>query len=128
MIKLAVTSVFVTDQAHAHDFYTQVLGFEVRQDMPAGDARWLTVAAAGQDVELLLEPNDNPIAKTYQDGLLSSGIAAMTLATDDIAAEHERLTGLGVVFTMPPTPMGPVTVATFEDTCGNLLSLVQFTA
>lgn len=127
MIKIAVASVFVEDQSKALAFYTEVLGFEKRQDIPLGDARWLTVASpAGPDgVELLLEPNGNPIAKTYQQGLFEAGIPATTFAVDDIHAEYARMTRLGVVFTGEPVQAGPVTSAVFDDTCGNLVGLHQ---
>jgi predicted enzyme related to lactoylglutathione lyase len=127
MIKIAVTSVFVEDQAKALTFYTEVLGFEKKTDVPAGNARWLTVASpAGPDgVELLLEPNGNPIAKTYQQGIFEAGIPATTFAVDDIHAEYARMKELGVVFTMEPTQTGPVTGAVFDDTCGNLIGLHQ---
>ncbi|MEV4188360.1 VOC family protein [Streptosporangium canum] len=127
MIKIAVASVFVEDQSKALAFYTEVLGFEKRQDIPLGDARWLTVASpAGPDgVELLLEPNGNPIAKTYQQGLFEAGIPATTFAADDIHAEYARMTRLGVVFTGEPVQAGPVTSAMFDDTCGNLIGLHQ---
>jgi predicted enzyme related to lactoylglutathione lyase len=127
VIKIAVASVFVEDQSKALAFYTEVLGFEKRQDIPLGDARWLTVASpAGPDgVELLLEPNGNPIAKTYQQGLFEAGIPATTFAVDDIHAEYARMTRLGVVFTAEPVQAGPVTSAVFDDTCGNLIGLHQ---
>ncbi|MER5324197.1 VOC family protein [Streptosporangium roseum] len=126
-MKIAVASVFVEDQSKALAFYTEVLGFEKRQDIPLGDARWLTVASpAGPDgVELLLEPNGNPIAKTYQQGLFEAGIPATTFAVDDIHAEYARMTGLGVVFTAEPVEAGQVTSAVFDDTCGNLIGLHQ---
>ncbi|MER5420069.1 VOC family protein [Streptosporangium roseum] len=126
-MKIAVASVFVEDQSKALAFYTEVLGFEKRQDVPLGDARWLTVASpAGPDgVELLLEPNGNPIAKTYQQGLFEAGIPATTFAVDDIHAEYARMTGLGVVFTAEPVEAGQVTSAVFDDTCGNLIGLHQ---
>ncbi|ACZ86998.1 VOC family protein [Streptosporangium roseum] len=127
MIKIAVASVFVEDQSKALAFYTEVLGFEKRQDIPLGDARWLTVASpAGPDgVELLLEPNGNPIAKTYQQGLFEAGIPATTFAVDDIHAEYARMAGLGVVFTAEPVEAGQVTSVVFDDTCGNLIGLHQ---
>jgi predicted enzyme related to lactoylglutathione lyase len=127
MIKIAVASVFVDDQSKALAFYTEVLGFEKKQDIPLGEARWLTVASpAGPDgVELLLEPNGNPIAKTYQQALFESGTPATMFAVDDIHAEWARMKELGVVFTMEPTAMGPVTSAVFDDTCGNLINLTQ---
>jgi catechol 2,3-dioxygenase-like lactoylglutathione lyase family enzyme len=128
MIRIAVTSVFVDDQSKALTFYTEVLGFEKKNDIPLGGAdRWLTVAspAGPEGVELLLEPNGNPIAKTYQQALYEAGIPATTFATDDIRAEYARMTELGVVFTMEPTRSGPVTSAVFDDTCGNLIGLTQ---
>jgi len=127
MIRIAVTSVFVEDQSKALTFYTEVLGFEKKTDIPLGEARWLTVASpAGPDgVELLLEPNAGPIAKTYQQALFEAGIPATTFAADDIHAEYARMTALGVVFTMAPTQQGPVTQAVFDDTCGNLIGLFE---
>jgi predicted enzyme related to lactoylglutathione lyase len=128
MIKIAVTSVFVEDQGKALEFYTNVLGFEKKTDIPlGGEDRWLTVAspAGPEGVELLLEPNDNPIAKTYQQALFESGTPATMFAADDVRAEYGRMRQLGVVFTMEPTTEGPVTRAVFDDTCGNLIGLTQ---
>ncbi|MDH2428915.1 VOC family protein [Sphaerisporangium sp. TRM90804] len=127
MIKIAVASVFVEDQAEALAFYTDVVGFAKKQDIPVGDARWLTVAspAGPEGVELLLEPNGNPIAKTYQQGLFEAGIPATTFASDDIHADYARMKALGVVFTSEPVRTGPVSSVTFEDTCGNLIGLHQ---
>ncbi|MFC4588934.1 VOC family protein [Sphaerisporangium corydalis] len=127
MIKLWIASVFVEDQAKALTFYTDVLGFTKLQDIPLGEARWLTVASPSgpEGVQLLLEPNDNPIAKTFQRSLFEAGIPATSLATDDIHVEFKRMTDLGVTFTMEPTEMGPVTHAVFDDTCGNLIGLDQ---
>lgn len=127
MLKIALTSVFVDDQDNALAFYTEVLGFVKRQDLPAGAFRFLTVVAPGgpEGVELLLEPNDNPAAKAYQGALRAQGIPATSFATDDIRAEYARLTGLEVAFRGEPAEMGPVTVAVFDDTCGNLIQLHQ---
>ncbi|ALG10142.1 VOC family protein [Kibdelosporangium phytohabitans] len=126
-MKIVVTSVFVDDQAKALAFYTGVLGFEKKTDEPAGAARWLTVTSPGEPdgVELLLEPNGTDIAKDYQTRLREAGIPATMFGTDDVQAEYDRLTGLGVRFTQPPTSMGPVTNAVFEDTCGNLIMISQ---
>ncbi|MBO4208253.1 VOC family protein [Micromonospora echinofusca] len=126
-MRISVTSVFVADQAKALEFYTDVLGFTKRQDIPMGAARWLTVASsdAPDAVELLLEPNANPIASTYQQSLHAAGIPATTFATDDLAKEHERLTALGVRFTQEPVRNGPVSTAVLDDTCGNLIGLHQ---
>lgn len=127
MIRLHVTSVMVDDQEKALKFYTNVLGFVKKNDVPMGDARWLTVVPANgpADVELLLEPLGFGPARTYQRALFDAGIPLTLLATDDIRKEHARMTGLGVAFRTPPTEMGPVTIAMFEDTCGNLIQLVQ---
>lgn len=98
-----------------------------KNDIPLGDARWLTVASPeGPDgMELLLEPNGNPIATTYQQALFEAGIPATTFAVDDIHKEYKRMAELGVVFTMEPTEMPGVTIAVFDDTCGNLIQLHQ---
>ena len=128
MISLAVTNVYVHDQDKALTFYTDVLGFEMKRDIPVGPARWLTVVSPGapEGVELLLEPNDSAIASSYQKALYEAGIPSHTvLATDDIHAQHARMIEQGVVFTMNPTRMGPATQAVFDDTCGNLIMLLQ---
>lgn len=127
MIRLHVTSVMVDDQEKALKFYTSVLGFVKKTDVPAGGARWLTVVApqGPQDVELLLEPLGFEPARTYQKALFDAGIPFTSFATDDIAKEHARLTAAGVVFRTPPARMGPATIAAFEDTCGNVIQLVE---
>ncbi|WP_229398638.1 VOC family protein [Micromonospora okii] len=127
-MRVAVTSVFVDDQEKALRFYTEVLGFAVGHDVPlGGDARWLTVVSPGdpEGVHLLLEPNQTPVARAYQRGVREAGLPVIIFAVDDLAKEHERLTGLGVTFTAPPTPTGPVLSAVLDDTCGNLVSLQQ---
>ena len=128
MIRITVTSVFVDDQSAALDFYTRVLGFQVKNDIPLGGAdRWLTVVspAAPDGVELLLEPSGHPAVGPYKAALVEDGIPAAAFGVDDVAAEFERLTALGVRFVQPPTDMGPVVVATLDDTCGNLIQLAQ---
>jgi catechol 2,3-dioxygenase-like lactoylglutathione lyase family enzyme len=129
MLRIVVTSVFVEDQNKALSFYTDVLGFVKKTDVPLGEARWITVASAAdpEGVELLLEPNGNDVAKTYQQGLWAQGIPATSFAVDDLQAEYDRLVGLGVRFTQEPTAMGPVTTAVLDDTCGNLIQLAQAT-
>jgi len=126
-MKIALTSVLVEDQEKALRFYTEVLGFVKKRDMPAGQFRWLTVVSpeAPDDVELLLEPNDNPAAKTFQEALFRQGIPLTSFAVEDVQKEYERLQGLGVVFRTKPTNVGPTTIASFEDTCGNLIQLHQ---
>jgi predicted enzyme related to lactoylglutathione lyase len=128
-LRIVVTSVFVEDQNKALSFYTDVLGFVKKTDLPLGEARWITVASAADPdgVELLLEPNGNEVAKSYQQGLRVQGIPATSFAVEDLQAEFDRLVGLGVQFTQEPTQMGPVTTAVLDDTCGNLIQLAQAT-
>src|SRR5215207_5837641 len=125
-IRIHVTSVFVNDQEQARRFYTEVLGFERRTDVPIGNGdRWLTVGAPGQDnVELLLEPATHPAVAPYRDAVTADGIPLASFAVDDVRAEYERLVAAGVTFTQPPTAMGPVTTAVLDDTCGNLIQLI----
>lgn len=125
-IRIHLTSVFVDDQQRALGFYTDLLGFRPRQDIPLGNGdRWLTVGAPGQDdVELLLEPASHPAVGPYRDSLVADGIPLASFAVDDVHAEYDRLTAAGVTFVQPPTTMGPVTMAVLDDTCGNLIQLV----
>ncbi len=124
-MRITVTSVFVDNQDKALAFYTDVLGFVKQADVPVGEYRWLTVASPEQPdgTQLLLEPNANPVAQAYQQGIRAQGIPATSFGVDDIAAEYARLTARGVQFTQPPTAMGPVTTAVFDDTCGNLIQI-----
>ena len=126
-IRIHLTSVFVDDQDHALRFYTEVLGFEPRADVPIGNGdRWLTVGAPGQDgVELLLEPSSHPAVRPYRDAVTGDGIPLASFAVDDIQAEYERLIEAGVTFRQPPTSMGPVITAVLDDTCGNLIQLLS---
>ncbi|HSK93212.1 MAG TPA: VOC family protein [Candidatus Angelobacter sp.] len=126
-MRINVTSVFVDDQAKALAFYTDVLGFVKKTDLPAGDFRWLTVVSpeAPDGVELLLEPNQHAAARAYQEALVADGIPATSFAVDDVAAEADRLQAKGVTFVQPPTEMGPVTTAVFDDTCGNLIQIAS---
>jgi catechol 2,3-dioxygenase-like lactoylglutathione lyase family enzyme len=126
-MRITRTSVFVDDQAAALDFYSRVLGFSVRHDVPLGEHRWLTVVSpeAPDGVELLLEPNEHPAAKAYTRALVEDGIPSTSFTCDDVETEHQRLTGLGVTFTQPPVAMGPVVTAVFDDTCGNLVQIVS---
>ncbi len=124
--RLHVSSVFVDDQSAALAFYTDVLGFEPRTDIPVGpEDRWLTVGAPGQDVELLLEPSAHRAVGPYRAALREDGIPAASFAADDLAAEYERLLAAGVTFTQEPMDMGPVAVAVLDDTCGNLIQLLE---
>ncbi|MFE4634460.1 VOC family protein [Streptomyces sp. NPDC056773] len=125
-MKIHLTSVFVDDQAKALRFYTEVLGFVKKHDVPlGGEARWLTVVSPEEPggTELLLEPAGHPAARTYRDALVGDGIPLAQFAVADVRAEYERLRGLGVRFTQEPMEMGPVTTAVLDDTCGNLIQL-----
>lgn len=126
-MKIDLTSVLVDDQDKALKFYTEVLGFEKKKEIPIGKFKWLTVVSpeGPGEVELLLEPNDNPAAKTFQDALFEQGIPATSFGVDDVQKEYARMTKLGVVFTAKPARMGPTTVASFDDTCGNLIQIHQ---
>ena len=127
MLTIRFSSVMVQDQDKALKFYTEVLGFTKCADIPMGQYRWLTVATAGTPpaVELVLEPIGFPPAQTFQKALFDAGIPLTALTTDDIQAEYERLTALGVTFRSEPVEMGPIFATLFEDTCGNLINLVQ---
>lgn len=126
-MKIKLASVFVDDQSKALDFYTDVLGFVKKQDIPVGSFRWLTVVSPDEPdgAELLLEPNDNPAAKTFQKAIFDQGIPLAAFAVDDVRLEHDRLKALGVRFQTEPTEMGSTTVAVLDDTCGNLIQLFQ---
>ncbi|MEU9140967.1 VOC family protein [Streptomyces sp. NPDC048404] len=126
-MKIHLTSVFVDDQAKAEHFYTEILGFVKKHDIPCGEeARWLTVVSPDEPggTELLLEPAGHPAVKPYRDALVKDGIPLAQFAVNDVEAEHERLIALGVHFTQEPLAMGPVTTAVFDDTCGNLIQIV----
>jgi predicted enzyme related to lactoylglutathione lyase len=125
-MRIRLTSVYVDDQQAALAFYTGVLGFEKHQDVPLGEYSWLTVVApeAPEGPELLLEPADHPAVAPYRQALVQDGIPLAQFAVDDVEAEHARLTSRGVVFTQPPTDIGPAIIAVFDDTCGNLIQLI----
>lgn len=126
-MKIKVTSVLVDDQAKALDFYTNILGFVKKTDDPVGAYRWLTVVEKDTEceIELLLEPNAHPAAVEFQKAIFKDGIPATLFFVDDIQAEFERLTKLEVKFKQNPVEAGPVKIAIFDDTCGNLIQLVQ---
>jgi predicted enzyme related to lactoylglutathione lyase len=125
-MKIKLNSIFVDDQNKAMKFYTEVLGFKKSKEIPVGEFKWLTVTSpeGPADVELVLEPNANPAAKQYQESIFKQGIPITAFEVDDIKAEYERLKDQ-VMFTMKPTRQGPVTIAIFSDTCGNLIQLYQ---
>jgi predicted enzyme related to lactoylglutathione lyase len=126
-MQITLASMLVHDQDQALRFYTTIIGFEKKNDIPMGEFRWLTVTspegAAG--VELVLEPMAFPPARAYQKALFDAGIPATAFLTKDIDAEFRRLKARGVVFRGEPATMGPITAVLFEDTCGNLINLVQ---
>jgi len=126
-MRIKLTSIMVDNQDKALRFYTDVLGFKKKHDIPVGEFRWITVVSpeGPDDVELALEPNANPAARAFQEAMFSQGIPLAAFEVGDIAAEFARLTAKGVAFTREPTPAGPVTLAVLADTCGNLIQLYQ---
>ena len=125
-MRVNVMSVFVDDQRAALRFYTEVLGFVLKHDIPLGpDAAWLTVVSPEQPdgTEIVLEPSGHPAVAPFRTALVNDGIPWTSFAVDDVQAEFERLRGHGVVFTQEPVDMGPVTTAVFDDTCGNLIQI-----
>lgn len=126
-MRIHLTSVFVDDQDKALRFYTDVLGFVKKTEVPLGTDRWLTVVSPedADGTELLLEPDGHPAVKPYKTALVADSIPAAAFAVDDVRAEHDRLRGLGVRFTQEPVDAGPVSYAVLDDTCGNLIQLVQ---
>lgn len=127
-MKMYIKSVCVDDQAKALAFYTEKLGFVVKHDIPMGEHRWLTLTSPEEPegVELGLEPNVHAAAKTFQRALKADGIAYTAFSVDDLDAEHQRLSDAGVIFTQEPTQAGGVKLAVFDDTCGNLIQLIEF--
>jgi catechol 2,3-dioxygenase-like lactoylglutathione lyase family enzyme len=126
-MRIKLTSIMVDDQDKGLRFYTEVLGFKKKHDIPVGEYRWITVTSPDgpDDVELALEPNANPAGKAFQEAMFSQGIPIAAFEVADIAGEFARLTAKGVAFTRPPMQAGPVTLAVFADTCGNLIQLYQ---
>ena len=126
-MKIAMTSVLVDDQEKALRFYTDVLGFVTKHDIPMGEHRWLTVVSpeAPDGVELVLEPDAHPAVRPFKAALVADGIPFTAFAVEDVHAEHARLVAAGVTFTQAPLTMGPVTTAVLDDTCGNLIQLAS---
>lgn len=126
-MRIHLSSVFVGDQDKALKFYTEVLGFTKKTEIPLGDARWLTVVSPENPngTELVLEPDGHPAVKPFKEALVADGIPFTSFAVDDVNKEFERLRGLGVQFTQEPVEMGSVTTAVFDDTCGNLIQIAQ---
>jgi len=126
-MRIKLTSIMVDDQNRALKFYTEVLGFQKKRDIPVGEYKWLTVVSpeGPGDLELVLEPNANPAGNAFQKAMFEQGIPLAAFETSDLKAEFARLKALGVTFTQGPTKRGPVTIAVLSDTCGNLLQLYQ---
>ena len=126
-MRINLTSVLVDDQDKALRFYTEVLGFKQKHDVPMGEHRWITVVSPADPggTELVLETDEHPAAKPFKEALVADGIPFTAFAVEDVWAEFERLRGLGVRFTQEPTDMGPVTTAVLDDTCGNLIQIQQ---
>ncbi|WP_252312721.1 VOC family protein [Sinobaca sp. H24] len=126
-MKIIVTSIFVQDQEKALSFYSDVLGFVKKHDVPAGEFRWISLVSPNDQAgtELVLEPNNHPAAKEYQSKLFSEEIPVTMFGVEDINKKYEQLVKKGVRFTMEPTTMGEITIAVFDDTCGNLIQIVE---
>ena len=126
-MKIYVTGVFVDDQDKAEKFYTEKLGFAVKHNIPVGEFRWLTLVSGEEPegTELLLEPSNHPAVNPYKEALVADGITAHSFQVDDLDAERKRLGDLGVEFTVEPMDAGPVRMAVLDDTCGNLIQLIQ---
>ncbi len=126
-MRINLSGVFVDDQEKACRFYTETLRFQKKHDIPVGEHRWLTVVSPEEPdgTELLLEPDEHPAVKPFRAALVEDGIPCTSFAVTDAAAEFERLSALGVRFTQPPTDLGPVVTAVFDDTCGNLIQIMQ---
>ena len=124
-MRITITGVFVDDQESALAFYTDVLGFQVKHNVPVGEDAWITVVSPTDPdgPELLLEPAGHPAVKPYRDALVEDGIPLAQFGVDDVEAEHERLRAQGVKFTQPPTEFGDHVIAVFDDTCGNLIMI-----
>jgi len=126
-MRIRLTSILVNDQDQALKFYTEVLGFQKKHEIPMGPYKWLTVVSpeGPDELELSLEPNVNPAAKAYQEAMFAQKIPLAAFETSDIDGDYKRLTSRGVVFLSEPQQAGPVKIALFSDTCGNLIQLYQ---
>ncbi|HEY0698486.1 MAG TPA: VOC family protein [Micromonospora sp.] len=126
-MRVNLASVLVDDQEKALRFYTEVLGFKEKTNVPVGEHRWITVVSPEDPdgTELVLEPDVHPAVRPFKDALVADGIPFTSFAVDDVRAEYERLRGLGVRFTQEPADMGPVTTAVLDDTCGNLIQIAH---
>jgi catechol 2,3-dioxygenase-like lactoylglutathione lyase family enzyme len=129
-MRIVLTSVYVDDQEKALSFYTDILGFVRKEDVPMGEHRWLTLVSPHdpEGTQLLLEPEGHPAARPFKEALAVDGIPFTMFGVEDAHAEYQRLKGLGVKFTQPPVEMGPVIMAVLDDTCGNLIQIAQRTS
>ena len=126
-MRIFLASVFVDDQQKALRFYTETLGFRVKHNIPLGEYAWITVVSeeAPEGTELLLEPDDHPAVGPFRKALVADGIPSTSFAVDDVGVEHERLVAKGVQFVQPPTDLGTVITAIFDDSCGNLIQISE---
>ena len=126
-MRINLASVLVDDQDRALRFYTEILGFVKKHDVPVGGVSWLTVVSPDDPdgTELLLEPDGHPAAKPFKQALIDDGIPYTSFAVDDVKAEYDRLRALGVRFTQEPLEMETVTTAVLDDTCGNLIQIAR---
>ncbi len=126
-MRIHLTSVFVDDQQKALRFYTETLGFQLKHNIPLGEHAWITVVSeeAPEGTELLLEPDEHPAVRPFMRAIVEDGIPSASFAVDDVEAEYERLMGRGVRFVQPPTDLGTVITAVFDDSCGNLVQIVE---
>ncbi|WP_419950018.1 VOC family protein [Candidatus Palauibacter sp.] len=126
-MRIHLTSVVVNDQQKALRFYTDILGFQVKHNIPMGEYAWITVVSeeAPDGTELLLEPDGHPAVRPFKTALMEDGIPSASFAVDDVEAEHERLVAKGVRFVQPPTDLGTVITAVFDDTCGSLIQILE---
>ena len=126
-MRIHLSGVFVDDQQKALRFYTETLGFRLKHNIPLGEDAWITVVSeeAPEGTELLLEPDGHPAVRPFKRALVEDGIPSASFAVDDVAAEHERLVARGVRFVQPPTDLGTVITAVFDDSCGNLIQIVE---
>ena len=126
-MRINLTSVCVDDQEKALRFYTETLGFRLKHNIPLGEHAWITVVSeeAPEGTELVLEPAEHPAVRRYRAALVEDGIPFTSFAVDDVEAEHERLVARGVRFVQPPTDLGTVITAVFDDSCGNLIQIME---
>ena len=126
-MRIHLASIFVDDQQKALRFYTETLGFQLKHNIPLGEYAWITVVSeeAPEGMELVLEPDDHPAVRPFVRAIVEDGIPSTSFAVDDVEAEHERLMARGVRFVQPPTDLGTVITAVFDDSCGNLIQIAE---